>query len=78
MASVVFTEPAEYDLLDIEYYIFVDLCNPQAAQRISDGILDVAEKLSEYPTGHLPVDDEEGVKLLNKRLYSAHFLEESN
>ena len=46
MASVVFTEPAEYDLLDIEYYIFVDLCNPQAAQRLSDGILDVAEKLS--------------------------------
>ena len=30
-ARVVFTEPAEYDLLDIEYYIFVDLCNPQAA-----------------------------------------------
>ena len=29
MASVVFTEPAEYDLLDIEYYIFVDLCNPK-------------------------------------------------
>lgn len=42
MANVVFTEPAEYDLLDIEYYIFVDLCNPQAAQRISDGILDAA------------------------------------
>lgn len=33
MASVVFTEPAEYDLLDIEYYIFVDLCNPKAAER---------------------------------------------
>lgn len=58
MASVVFTEPAEYDLLDIEYYIFVDLCNPQAAQRISDGILDATEKLSEYPTGHPLVDDE--------------------
>ena len=43
MASVVFTEPAEYDLLDIEYYIFVDLCNYQAAQRISDGILDAVE-----------------------------------
>lgn len=28
MARVVFTEPAEYDLLDIEYYIFVNLCNP--------------------------------------------------
>lgn len=39
MTSVVFTEPAEYDLLDIEYYIFVDLCNSQAAQRISDGTL---------------------------------------
>lgn len=43
MTSVVFTEPAEYDLLDIEYYIFVDLCNSQAAQRISDGILDAAD-----------------------------------
>jgi toxin ParE1/3/4 len=58
VASVVFTEPAEYDLLDIEYYISVDLCNPQAAQRISDGILDAAEKISEYPTGHALVDDE--------------------
>lgn len=28
MASVVFTEPAEYDLMDIEYYIYVDLSNP--------------------------------------------------
>lgn len=58
MARVVFTEPAEYDLLDIEYYIFVDLCNPQAAQRISDGILDAAEKLSEHPLGHPLVEDE--------------------
>lgn len=47
MARIVFTEPAEYDLLDIEYYIFVDLCNPSAAQRISDGILDTADKLSQ-------------------------------
>lgn len=58
MASVVFTEPAEYDLLDIEYYIFVDLCNNQAAERITEGILDAAEKLEEYPTGHPLVDDE--------------------
>lgn len=58
MASVVFTEPAEYDLTDIEYYIFVDLCNPQASQRTTDGILDTAEKLSDYPTGHPLVDDE--------------------
>lgn len=58
MARVVFTEPAEYDLLDIEYYIFVNLCNPQAAQRISDGILGAAGKLAEYPKGHPLVGDE--------------------
>lgn len=58
MARVVFTEPAEYALLDIEYYIFVDLCNPQAAQRISDGILGAAGKLAEYPEGHPLVGDE--------------------
>lgn len=58
MARVVFTEPAEYDLLDVEYYIFVGLCNPQAAQRISDGILDAAGRLAEYPEGHPLVDDE--------------------
>ena len=45
-------------LLDIEYYIFVNLSNPQAAQRISDGILDTAEKLSEHPMGHPLVNDE--------------------
>lgn len=58
MVRVVFTEPAEYDLMDIEYYIFVDLCNPQAAQRISDGILSAAGKLAEYPEGHPLVEDE--------------------
>lgn len=58
MARVIFTEPAEYDLLDIEYYIYVDLCNHQAAERISNGILDEAEKLGEYPTCHSLVDDE--------------------
>ena len=58
MASVVFTEPAEYDLLDIEYYIFVDLCNPQAAQRITDGILSVADKLATFPAAHPVVDEE--------------------
>lgn len=58
MARVVFTEPAEYDLLDIEYYIFTDLSNPQAAKRISDGILQTAERLNEYPAGHPLIDDE--------------------
>ena len=43
MASVVFTEPAEYDLMDIEYYIYVDLSNPQASERITEGIIQVVE-----------------------------------
>ena len=52
MAKVVFTKPAKYDLLDIEYYIFVKLQNPQAARRAVDGILDVSDSLSEYPKRH--------------------------
>lgn len=58
MANVVFTEPAEYDLLDIEYYIFVDLNNPQASKRIIDGILDTAESLEDFPEDHPLLDDE--------------------
>ena len=58
MANVVFTEPAEYDLLDIEYYIFVDLNNPQASERIIDGILDAAESLEDFPENHSLLDDE--------------------
>lgn len=45
MAEVRFTEPAEYDLIDIEYYIHTDLGNPQAAERVANGITDSAEKL---------------------------------
>lgn len=70
MAKVVFTKPAEYDLLDIEYYIFVDLCNPQAAQRISEGILNAAEKLAEYPESH-PLVDEEILRYMRIRM--THF-----
>ena len=40
MAKVIFAGSAEHDLLDIEYYIFTNLKNPQAVRRISDGILD--------------------------------------
>lgn len=58
MARVAFTEPAEYDLLDIEYYIFNDLCNPRAAQRIVNGILEMIDTLAEYPTRHPFVNDE--------------------
>ena len=70
MARAVFTEPAEYDLLDIEYYIFVDLCNPKAAQRISDGILGVVDNLADYPEGH-PLVGEELLGRMGIRI--AHF-----
>lgn len=57
MSSIKFTQPAEYDLIDIEYYIFVDLENPQAAERISNGILDTAEQIGLFPTKHPFVND---------------------
>ena len=58
MANVVFTVPAEYDLLDIEYYIYVELNSPQAYERIVDGILGAAEKLEDFPEDHPFLDDE--------------------
>ena len=38
MTKVFFTQPAEYDLTDIEYYVFFELENPQASNRIIDVI----------------------------------------
>ena len=77
MAKVVFTEPAKYDLLDIEYYIFFNLNNPEAAQRISDGILYTAENLSEYPTSHPLVEDDLlrsiGIRLVYFNNYNIFF-----
>ena len=37
MTDVLITAPAEYDLVNVEYATFVDLQNPQAAERIVDG-----------------------------------------
>ncbi len=48
MAKVIFAGSAEHDLLDIEYYIFTNLKNPQAVRRISDGILDTTGKFLNY------------------------------
>ena len=58
MVKIVFTEPAECDLLDIEYHIHIILHNPQAAERVTEGILDEIEKLSIYPALHPFVNDE--------------------
>ncbi|MCM1179270.1 MAG: type II toxin-antitoxin system RelE/ParE family toxin [Clostridium sp.] len=58
MARVVITEPAEYDLLDIEYYIRVHLCNPSAAERMIDGILEMLWGLAQFPERYHYVNDD--------------------
>ena len=57
MTKVVFTQPAEYDLTDIEYYIFFELENPQASDRIVDGIVAAINSLRTFPTGYPLVRD---------------------
>ncbi len=57
MAKIVITEPAEYDLIDIEYYIRVHLCNQQAADRIVTGILKTLRQLESFPEQHPFVND---------------------
>ncbi len=58
MVKIVLTEPAEYDLLDIEYTIHVHLCNPQASIRITNGIIDKIRSLEDFPESHQYVDDD--------------------
>ena len=58
MPSILITQPAEYDLIDIEYYIYVDLCNPQAANRIIDGIIKAIQGLETMPQRHSLVNDD--------------------
>jgi toxin ParE1/3/4 len=57
VTKVVFTEPASQDLIDIEYYIYAELYNPQAAKRITDGILETIEHLKKHPTRHKLIKD---------------------
>lgn len=57
MDKVEFTAPAEDDLSDIEYYIYYELCNPQAAQRIVDGIFNASVGLGEYPMRYPIIKD---------------------
>ena len=77
MASVVFTEPAEYDLMDIEYYIHVNLNNLQASERITEGILQAAGKLADYPAGHPLVNDpllrDVGLRMTNFDNYNTFY-----
>lgn len=49
MIKIEITKPAELDLVDIEYYITVELNNIQAADRIVDGIIDKITELCKFP-----------------------------
>lgn len=57
MSNILFTEPAEYDLIELEYHIYVRLGNPTAADRVVDGIVDTAEALADFPEEHPFVND---------------------
>jgi hypothetical protein len=57
MSKVMFTQPAEYDLIEIENYIRDILYNPRSAIKIIDGIIEVAEKLALCPKEHQFVSD---------------------
>ena len=70
MSKIVFSEPAEYDLLGIEYYIYKNLCNPQASKRITDGIIDTIERASINPESYPLVADE---LLCRMKLRMAYF-----
>lgn len=58
MTRVLLTEPAEYDITDIEYHISLHLLNPAAADRIVDGIINVIDGLCDYPKEHPLVNDQ--------------------
>ena len=57
MTDVIITEPAEYDLIDIEYYIGIELENMSSAERITDGIIAQIEKLADMPQKYKLIDD---------------------
>ncbi|MCL2052350.1 MAG: type II toxin-antitoxin system RelE/ParE family toxin [Lachnospiraceae bacterium] len=57
MTDVMFSEPADYDLIDIEYYISTHLFNYQAADRIVDGIIKEAADLLAFPKKYPVVSD---------------------
>ena len=45
-------------MLDREYYIFVYLSNPQAFERVVDGIMNAVEKLGDFLEDYPLLDDE--------------------
>lgn len=73
MAKVVLTEPAEFDLQNIDYYISVNLCSPQAAKRITDGIMNVIRKLKYNPKRQPLVNDDYLKRMQLRRIDFANY-----
>ncbi|MEG0565527.1 MAG: type II toxin-antitoxin system RelE/ParE family toxin [Lachnospiraceae bacterium] len=57
MARILFTEPAEYDLIKIENYIRDTLKNPNAAIQVTDAIVKKSYSLQHFPKEHSIVKD---------------------
>ena len=58
MSKVLFTEPAEYDLVSIEDYIRDILKNPTSSIRVVDDIVKESFLLKQFPKEHGYVRDE--------------------
>ena len=67
MIDVKFTEPAEHDLVMIEHYIHVELCNPISAENLVRGIIERAKSLAKFPKRH-PFANDELLRRLGIRL----------
>jgi len=49
VTKILLFEPAEYDLLDIEYYIHTHLCNPQTVDHVVGSIINTIRRLKNFP-----------------------------
>ena len=67
MAKLEISKVATEDLIEIEYYISIKLCNEQAAFKIIDGILDLCENLKCNPKRYPLVRFEE-LRVLGTRI----------
>lgn len=70
MIKIEISKPAELDLIDIEYYITMELNSIQAADRIIDGIIDKINELLTFPRSAPLVYD---VGTLNREVRITHF-----
>lgn len=77
MYRIIVTEPAEYDLINIETYIRQTLRNPEAAIRTGNVIINTLETLYEMPERQPLVNDELlaglGIRLIQANNYNIFY-----